>query len=470
MNKPSNVLVSAPSRGVSLLAVIAVVMGVYGLAIYANLSFAVTKRADLRFFPPFERGVDMNMNRHLGAEYYCIAEALWHGRGFADPFQEKTGPTAWMPPVLPALLAGLLWVCDGNKDAVMAVVVFLQVSVLVITGIIMLALTRQTTGRWGIVIALVIFFGGLICNFHGCFQFTHDCWLVLLALDLLIAGLCWFVPFANTTKAVAWGVCGGFCALVNPVVALAWGVSAIAIGLRARAWMRLAVMIAVAGLTVLPWTVRNFVVFGRLIPVKSNLAYELYQSQCLQPDGLIQGSTFSSHPYGNAGRERQEYKQVGEMAFLDHKRQQFWQACSADPLDFFERAAERFFAATLWYQPYDRSEAMKRPWVFWATRVTHPLPFVAVLILVYSAVWRPLAWPQWVGIGVYLLYLLPYAVISYYDRYAIPLVGVKVLLVIWGVDRAISFFTRAESSPVRTTHVPHESEAESVERAPAAVS
>src|SRR5213080_4789813 len=115
MNTPSNTVVQPPTRGVPLLAVIVLVLGVYALSIYANLSFAVTNRADLRYFPPFKRGVDMNNNRHLGAEYLSIAEALVAGRGFADPFKEQTGPTAWMPPVYPALLAGLLWVCDGNK-------------------------------------------------------------------------------------------------------------------------------------------------------------------------------------------------------------------------------------------------------------------------------------------------------------------------------------------------------------------
>ena len=73
------------------------------------------------------------------------------------------------------------------------------------------------------------------------------------------------------------------------------------------------------------WLVRNYLVFGRLLLIKSNLAYELYQSQCLQPDGLIRGSTFSTHPWANAGRERQEYKQMGEIAFLEHKRQLFAQ-------------------------------------------------------------------------------------------------------------------------------------------------
>ena len=37
--------------------------------------------------------------------------------------------------------------------------------------------------------------------------------------------------------------------------------------------------------------------------------------------------------------------------------------------------------------------------------------------------------------GLYLCYLLPYIVISYYDRYALPLIGLKVLLVTWAADR-----------------------------------
>src|SRR5689334_4570267 len=89
-------------------------------SVYANLSFAVTDRAAYRFFPPFERGVNANDNGHLGAEYFNIARSLTAGQGFANPFPEATGPTAWMPPVLPLLLAGLLWLCEGNRDAVMA--------------------------------------------------------------------------------------------------------------------------------------------------------------------------------------------------------------------------------------------------------------------------------------------------------------------------------------------------------------
>src|SRR5690606_18841975 len=114
------------------------------------------------------------------------ARALVAGEGFSNPFRESTGPTAWMPPVLPAILAALLWVCDGDRDAVMSVVIFLQVYTFILTGVLAMALARRTCRQVGPWVVLAVFVGGLLCHFHMCFQFTHDSWLVLLALDLVI--------------------------------------------------------------------------------------------------------------------------------------------------------------------------------------------------------------------------------------------------------------------------------------------
>ena len=36
-----------------------------------------------------------------------IAQALAQGRGFSDPYRQHTGPTAWLAPVYPLLLAGI---------------------------------------------------------------------------------------------------------------------------------------------------------------------------------------------------------------------------------------------------------------------------------------------------------------------------------------------------------------------------
>jgi hypothetical protein len=434
----------AAVRGLPLSAVLVLITAVYGCAIYANLAFTVKDAAYYRFFPPFKRNANANMNGHLGGEYFNIARSMVNGEGFANPFDGSTGPTAWMPPLLPTILAGLLWVCDGDRDTVMAIVVFVQVMVLIGTGILVLALARQTTRLWAAV-PVTVFLVTLLCNFQLCFQSTHDCWLVLLFVDLLIAGLCWLRPLDRGRTAAVWGLFGGLCALVNPIVALTWGTFSLVVGFQARAWSRLAIALLFAGLTLTPWTVRNYLVFGRLIPVKSNLAYELYQSQCLQKDGLIQATTFSIHPYGSNTRERKEYAALGEIAFLDRKREQFWEAVWADPQNFVTRAAYRFLGATLWYVPFDRPSEAKRPWTLWLCRLTHPLPFLALLTLVVSACWQRLHRAQWIALAVYLCYLLPYIVVSYYDRYAVPLLGTKVLLVVWAADRLLSFRFRGST-------------------------
>lgn len=422
---------------------IGVVLVIAACVLYANAAFAVVNGDTYRYFPPFKPYENANMNRHLGAEYLNIARSLAAGEGFANPFREPTGPTAWMPPVFPFLLAGLLWLCNGHIDAVMTVVVFVQALVLAGTGLLVLALTRQTAGRMATALAGIVFSAALVCDYHLHFQFTHDCWLILLTMDILLGGLCWARPLASSGAAAAWGAFGGMAALINPVIGFVWGVMTAWLAYRQRAWTRLALAGALAGCMLVPWTVRNYEVFGRLVPVKSNLAYELYQSQCLQPDGLIQLRSFATHPYANPGWERLEYKEKGEMAFLDHKREQFWQAVGDDPLDLADRAAYRFLGATVFYVPFQRdTEPQDRPWTFLLSRLTYPAPFVALIILLTAGIVGRLQPAQWIVMGIYAAYLAPYVAVSYYDRYAMPLLAVKALLAIWAIDLLCSFWRR----------------------------
>jgi hypothetical protein len=426
-------------------------------SVYANLSLTVTDPADYRFFPPFEVGVNRNRSRDLGVEYFCIARAMAAGRGFADPFGEPTGPTAWMPPVLPTLLAGLLWLFGGDRDAVMVVVLVLQNLVLIGTALLVLALADRTNGRLGLRIASWGFLAILLAYFFECFQYTHDFWLVLAALDLLIAGLCWGRPLGSWARATCWGAFGGLCALVSPVVGLTWLIVSAAVGWRGGGRTRLAAAALVAALTVSPWLARNYAVFGRVIPVKSNLGYELYQSQCLGPDGVLRRAATLSHPYKSAdGPERRDYKALGETAFMDRKWKQFGDAVRARPWDSVRRVSDCFLAATLVYEPFDPMEG-PLPWWMWLARVAYLLPFGGLLVLLLTARRSRLEPAQWVVIGVYVVYLLPYIGASYYDHYGAPLLGVKVLLAAWGLARLLEHGrcdvarTHAGSSSTPTT-------------------
>jgi len=296
-------------------------------------------------------------------------------------------------------------------------------------------LAAQTNPRSGPSITGAVFIANVLSGFFLCFQITHDSWLVLLALDLFIAIACWGLPLRRPLTAGGWGLFGGLSALINPVLALVWTCFSLVVGVRQRLWITLSVALVTGALVVMPWSVRNYLVFGRWIPVKSNLANELYQSQCLQSDGLVQVTTFSKHPYVSAGPERTEYKEMGEMAFLDHKSAQFWQVVRDDPLDLCRRIFDRFAGATIWYVPYDRAGEALRPWALVLHRLIHPLPFLSLLMLVITARRNRLSRTQQIVIGTYVIYLLPYIAVSYYDRYALPLIGIKALLVGWGLER-----------------------------------
>jgi hypothetical protein len=321
----------------------------------------------------------------------------------------------------------------------MTVVIFVQVCTLIGTGLLVLTLAWQTTHRVGVALAAAVFLAAVISDFRLWFQQTHDHWIVLLSMDFLLAGFCWLDPLHTKKRAAGWGLCGGLFAMISPIAGFTWGALCLAVMVRQRAWTRCAIAFACAALALTPWTVRNYLLFGRLIPVKSNVAYELWQSQCVTADGLLQPSAFAIHPYSSAGRQRQQYKALGENDFLDQKRELFEQAVAADPLDFGDRVACRFLGATLWYMPFDRAEEARRPLVLWVSRIAHPLPFLALVFLLATTFWQRTPAAHRIAMGVYVLYLIPYVVVSYYSRYAMPLLAVKVLLVIWAADRFLSF-------------------------------
>ena len=398
-----------------------------------------------------------NLIANLRCENFNIARSLVAGQGFANPFRSgPSGPTAWSAPAYPMIMVTLLTWDHGNEQVVGTGIVVLHVVVLCLTGCLVLALARQTTTRIGAAGAAVIFFLALCFHFSSWFQYALDCWLVLLDLDLLIAGFCWLRPMDSWPRSALWGVCGGLIALINPIVGFIWGVLILVLGFRRRRWAQAALAIVLAAVVLAPWTLRNYLVLGRLMPVKSNFAYEMYQSLCLQPGGLLKNGIYASHPGNAASAEGRAYRALGEGPYMQRKSADVWQAVWAEPLDFLDGVAARFLAATVWHVPFNQANQVFRvwpephqpTWALWARYLAQPLPFLAVLFLIWTGMRQPLSWPQWAVIGIYLLYLWPYVVASFYERYAIPLVAVKTLLVIWAADRLLVFWPRASAQQV----------------------
>ena len=423
-----------------------VVLVVAGGSAYANLAHDVTDKRDYRYFPPFRAGHNRNMVDHLGAEYLSIAKAICAGRGFADPFNRQTGPTAWMPPVLPYLIAAVWSATGGDIDAVTNVFVVLHCAALVWTGAFVLYAWRRERPPAAPGLAVGILVLALAADFLFAFQITHDHFLVMAALNGLVLWAGWGRPLASRSRSVGWGLFGGFAALVAPVLGLVWAGLTVLAGARDKTLSRVALAGLGAAVALTPWAARNYATFGRVIPVKSNANFELYQSHCMYPDGVLTTASFARHPLHAGSEQAREYDELGEAAFMARKGEQFRAAVRADPGEFAGRVGDRFVAVVIWYTPRARSDAREFPPGIWLARLLYPLPWVAVAAIALSIGRRPTPGERAVAVAA-VLYILPYILVGHVERYYFPLLGLRVLLISFLVSRLIGGLWRRKTAP-----------------------
>ena len=185
-------------------------------------------------------------------------------------------------------------------------------------------------------------------------------------------------------------------------------------------------------IVVAPWTIRNRVVLGRWVPIKSNGMYELWQSQCLDDDGVFDWKTCSLHPWPSAGTQRIRYKEIGEVAFIDEKGDLALASIRANPLSYLNRVFNRWIAACVYYNPFNEgNERYFMPVLL--KRIVFPLPLIGV-VLIFAIRKHPIEPEILATVSLLTLCLFPYVMISYYERYATPLIGMKILTVIYAVN------------------------------------
>ena len=428
--------------------ILGLIIVVFGISTYANsvILFKDNPR-NLRYFPPFREGVSANANLHLGGEYHQIARSIVAGEGFSDPFRQKTGPTAWMPPVYPFLLSLLFKVFGTSlrsRFPIAICILLIKNSVLVGTGVLCYEMAKRA--RSAIPAGWVFLSYGMFlsCYFFWAFQFTHDCWMLLLVMDMILALALRMQSKANHSRGsvAAWGLLGGFAALSSPVLGLTW-FAAGAHGAASRRQVRpflLALVMAAA--LVLPWTVRNYVVFHKFVPVKSNLFYDLYNTSYESEDGLFDhvfalrhlacsgDPDGSSHPFG--GRS--------EQAFMDDYKKKFIEALRSRPRKFLQAVSNRALAALVVYHPYNEFEGF-----LLGKRVIHFLPLIGLLLVTFSGARRRSHVVTLVAV-TYVTYLAPYVLVTYYDRYGVALLAGKALLVFWCADAVVAGIARSRQA------------------------
>ncbi|MBN2291578.1 MAG: hypothetical protein JXM70_04080 [Pirellulales bacterium] len=220
----------------------------------------------------------------IGYEHDEIARNLLAGDGFSVEFLGSEGPTSQQAPFYPLLLAAVYGCLGAGTSASILAMQLLQcvVGTAIVLAVVWLCWSLLPETR---LVGWVAGLGAAVYPTH-LYMVTHlqvAIWAALL-LTLLLAVV--VSPRWRATRggAVLAGVLAGLLLLVEPILALAlpiavvvfWTAEAKRFG--RAAFANAALMAGVAAILISPWLVRNRIVHGEFVFVKSTFGYAFWQA------------------------------------------------------------------------------------------------------------------------------------------------------------------------------------------------
>jgi hypothetical protein len=273
----------------------------------------------------------------FGWEAGRVARSLVEGRGYADPFIRGTGPTAWLAPLYPLLIAASFKLFGTYSPLAAWFLLFLNslFCALVAPAIFEIAIHCFGASQKGVTIA--VWSGWLWALYPAAMQYAVR-WVWEMSLTVMLFS--WLLVLILRLRAenqsnrphprrqliywAAFGLLWGLIALNNPALILFLPVSGLWLIWHARDRVRAIGYAVLAGviftLCMTPWVYRNWTVFHEFIPTRGNLGAELYAGNGPGSIGFPWGATIpvnNQNPLMHLYRKMGEYKYVqwrGEMA------------------------------------------------------------------------------------------------------------------------------------------------------------
>ncbi len=288
----------------------------------------------------------------FGYEMGHIARSLATGHGFSDPFWGPSGPTAMLTPVGPGLIAAffLLFGVFTKASALAYLVCNTLLSALTAVPIYYIARRIFSAGTalaaawtWAFFPNAINLSAGTMW-YHGLAALELSL-LVLIALQLAGVGSIGAPALEGDRLLLSagFGVLFGFSALTTPVVlailpfVFGWIVFHLS-RQRKRVLLPLVVGSCCIAVTVLPWTLRNALVFHKAIPFKDNFWMELCVGNV--GDGLHWWNG-AQHPAGNLA-EAASFARLGEQPYLAQKHAEALAYLHTHPGQYAVRCLRRF--------------------------------------------------------------------------------------------------------------------------------
>lgn len=352
-----------------------------------------------------------------------IAWNLISGRGYSSPWPNTViGPTAQQPPVYPLLLAAIFRVAGAYTYLSLYIAIFLNAIFSATTAVLMLRVGEREFGRSiGVVAALV----------WSCWIYevvvSLRLWESALSGMLLMLGL-WWLPRLREEQGIGrwvqFGALAGVAALTNVTLLTIFAALGIAIWFERKDRSRRVQLLASVGVCVamlLPWTIRNYVAFGKVIPLRDNFGLELWAGN---HEGVTHLYDFQgSFPLSNPAL----YNQLGELPFMERERSVAVEFIRQNPGQFLRLCSQRF--VDFWGSP--------TPWIW--------LPVSGLAWLGLAAAWRRRKAEALSFTIVLVVFPLVYYVTHTWSTYRHPIEPEMLLLAAFAVAELAGRFRKTQA-------------------------
>ena len=390
-------------------------------------------------------------NFNFGFEAGRIARSVATGHGYGNPFNGVSGPTAWLPPLYPLLMAAAFKVFGVyTRAACLALmVVDSALSAAVVPAVYEVAARvfdargiARRGSTYGAPVAVwsawvwAVYPAALQYAIHWVWEMSLTVclfsWAIVVALRL--RGVGEQEEGRRKEEGALWivfGILWGLIALSNASLLLCLPAMVVWIAWPEVRRMRLSgktvggVVSTCVGfaLVVAPWVVRNERVMHGFVLTRDNFGVELYNSSLPSNDGLPWGTAM---PLWQGDPVFRVYEQMGELKFAQMREKQAMENLRAEPALFVRWTVGRFFF--FWDgtpHPPDRHPVME-----YLRQLSYSfLSACGLLGLVWMLRRRV------VGAGLFaLLFLLvplPYYLVTVQPRFRHPLEPLIAVLAVW---------------------------------------
>ena len=272
------------------------------------------------------------------SELTCLAHSLLSGHGLSSPFGGSTGPSAFLAPGYPLLVAFVYRLMGASSFNAAAVLATLNMIFGTGTVLVVMLVARRTFGN------RVAGLAGALCAISPTMIYLPMLFWETSLSTLFLTGIALVaLRCIDRPGKAAWTAFGGYCALamlVNPSLLItfvgvgAWAAYTTRKVSRSTPWLA----VGACALLFSIWPIRNAIVLHAFVPLRSNLGYELWQGNRPGSQGL-----FSPDIYLNASyQEYSRYAALGELTYLREKSLLAQAAIKGDPLRFVRLSLKRF--------------------------------------------------------------------------------------------------------------------------------